>query len=413
MSETKLPIIEYNLLMNVPANCLNRDDTGMPKTFVFDGVLRNAISSQCMKYAWRHSYAFTEKFGPIAKRTRQLPTELYFLLQGKGYTDEQIRTVCEALLTTEKSDKNNAKDSEKSEEDGDAKKPAKKAKAKDEDAKPLAMNKMSFYSDGEIEALAEALDIMWQKEGEAGFKNTKGFGSRLAGYLKKYTAPVRMTVDQALCGRMVTDDLLDDIDGAMQVSRAMSTGEAKIDADYFTAVDDVLLHQKGAAVVGHLNSTDYGSACFYVHVIIDLDQFARNMGMTADSPKDLKDLVSHLAANMLEIISFTMPSGKQNSFEAHVFPEAVYVAVKSSKRSENLCNAFRNSSHLDTAEASVQAMASEVERSVRVFDVVPDHAVWLQTRDEYAVPHADCIDVCQSINEMKSKLNEWCAEAVD
>jgi hypothetical protein len=58
-------------------------------------------------------------------------------------------------------------------------------------------------------------------------------------------------------------------------------------------------------------------------------------------------------------------------------------------------------------------MASEVERSVRVFDVVPDHAVWLQTRDEYAVPHADCIDVCQSINEMKSKLNEWCAEAVD
>lgn len=38
--------VDFHILQTVPPSCINRDDTGSPKTAVYGGVLRARVSSQ-------------------------------------------------------------------------------------------------------------------------------------------------------------------------------------------------------------------------------------------------------------------------------------------------------------------------------------------------------------------------------
>ena len=42
--------VDIHVLQNVPPSCINRDDTGSPKTAKYGGAVRARISSQ----AWKH-----------------------------------------------------------------------------------------------------------------------------------------------------------------------------------------------------------------------------------------------------------------------------------------------------------------------------------------------------------------------
>ena len=46
-------IIEFHILQSFPVSCLNRDDTGSPKSCVIGGVTRARVSSQAWKRAVR------------------------------------------------------------------------------------------------------------------------------------------------------------------------------------------------------------------------------------------------------------------------------------------------------------------------------------------------------------------------
>ena len=47
--------IQIHSLTSYPATLLNRDDAGFAKRLPFGGATRTRISSQCLKYHWRHS----------------------------------------------------------------------------------------------------------------------------------------------------------------------------------------------------------------------------------------------------------------------------------------------------------------------------------------------------------------------
>ena len=42
--------VDFHVLQTVPPSCINRDDTGSPKTAIYGGVTRARVSSQ----AWKH-----------------------------------------------------------------------------------------------------------------------------------------------------------------------------------------------------------------------------------------------------------------------------------------------------------------------------------------------------------------------
>ncbi len=49
--------VDFHILQTVPPSCINRDDTGSPKTAVYGGVLRARVSSQAWKHAMRAAFA--------------------------------------------------------------------------------------------------------------------------------------------------------------------------------------------------------------------------------------------------------------------------------------------------------------------------------------------------------------------
>ena len=48
--DTKRLYVDFHVLQTVPPSCVNRDDTGSPKTAVYGGAVRARVSSQ----AWKH-----------------------------------------------------------------------------------------------------------------------------------------------------------------------------------------------------------------------------------------------------------------------------------------------------------------------------------------------------------------------
>ena len=49
--------VDFHILQTVPPSCINRDDTGSPKTAMYAGVLRARVSSQACKHAMRKDFA--------------------------------------------------------------------------------------------------------------------------------------------------------------------------------------------------------------------------------------------------------------------------------------------------------------------------------------------------------------------
>ena len=83
--------LDLHVLQTVPPSCVNRDDTGSPKTATYGGVNRARVSSQAWKRAMR--LKFKELFGEnqIGFRTKNL----------KRLLIEKIREIDSSKVETE------------------------------------------------------------------------------------------------------------------------------------------------------------------------------------------------------------------------------------------------------------------------------------------------------------------------
>ena len=48
--------VDFHVIQTVPPSCVNRDDTGSPKTALYGGVRRARVSSQSWKRAMREMF---------------------------------------------------------------------------------------------------------------------------------------------------------------------------------------------------------------------------------------------------------------------------------------------------------------------------------------------------------------------
>ena len=64
--------MDIHVIETVPPSCINRDDTGSPKTAIYGGAMRARVSSQCWKKAMRASFADMLPQEEIGKRTKML-----------------------------------------------------------------------------------------------------------------------------------------------------------------------------------------------------------------------------------------------------------------------------------------------------------------------------------------------------
>ena len=271
--------VDFHILQTVPPSCINRDDTGSPKTAVYGGVLRARVSSQAWKHAMRAAFAENAQLD-VGKRTKKAAEQ---------------EAAYQAILELRKKDKL-------------AKKALENAGIKSDDKGTKAL---FFMSTAQAKALAELA-----VEGSADKKQYRDA-------LK--AAP---SMDMALFGRMVADDPSLNYDAAAQVAHSISTHTVQNEFDYFTAVDDCAPEDNAGA--GHLGTVEYNSATLYRYATVNVLELVRTLGA---------EQAAQTVRAFGEAFIRSMPTGKQNTFANRTLPDAVYVTLREDQP-VNLCGAF-------------------------------------------------------------------------
>ncbi len=320
MMENKRLYVDFHVLQTVPPSCVNRDDTGSPKTAVYGGVTRARVSSQAWKRAMRLMFGSLLKEGQLGVRTKKIVAlvagEIAALAPEADASALAVKALTEAGLNIKSEDK--------------------------------GTDALFFMSKAQAAALAQlAVDACKDKKA---YKNA----------LKE--AP---SVDMALFGRMVASDPSLNYDAAAQVAHSISTHGVQNEYDYFTAVDDCAPGDNVGAA--HLDTVEFNSSTLYRYATVNVTELAATLG-PEQSPAVLRAFAQAFICSM--------PTGKQNTFANRTLPDAVYLTVREDQP-VNLCGAFEKAvppSANGFAEPSIMRLASYAKQIYANFTGEPEEA---------------------------------------
>lgn len=314
-------LIELHMLQSFPVNCLNRDQSGSPKSTVFGGVPRARVSSQCWKRAIRQ---LAREESPMFSGTRSK----YFLdrlnnvLLQMGVADKDAAAIAREIVTAAgiKIDKNNT------------------------------VKNLFYFSDAELQAAARAyLDCAEAKK-------------KSAAAVKELEKVARDGVDISFFGRMVADSDLT-LEGAAMFSHAISVNRVDNDLDFFTAVDDLKPKEKTGSA--HMGDIEFNAACYYRYVALNLNLLAAPDHLGALSLEERTNAVG----TFLRACVMAVPPARKNSMLANTLPGFI-LGVARRGAPLSLANAF---------EAPVKGtpLMEKAEKSLR------DH--WENLRKLYGI----------------------------
>ena len=318
--------VDVHVLQTVPPSCVNRDDTGSPKTAVYGGVTRARVSSQAWKRAMRLMFRelfSKEQVGLRTKRATELvAAQLEALGQEKDGEKQAIKALEAAGIKVNKAAQTDA---------------------------------LLFLSPIQARELARLA-----AEGETDKQRYKDA-------LKDFPS-----VDMALFGRMVASDPSLNYDAAVQVAHGISTHEVQNEYDYFTAVDDCAPEENMGA--GHLGTVEFHSATLYRYATINVWELARNL--KEETPKAVE--------GFLKAFLLSMPTGKQNTFANRTVPDLAYVALRRDQP-VNLAGAFERPVRANGdgyVDGSIKALSRYAQRIYHSFTAAPEQAFCVGLTEE-------------------------------
>lgn len=307
-------ILEVHVLQTVPPSCLNRDDTGTPKTAIYGGVSRARVSSQAWKRATRQEFRHILDPSELGVRTRKVAELLADRIRELDKTmSEQIAwTLAAETIQTATGSKIDI--------------PKRAAnKASDGSPEPAPESKyLLFLSALQLDGLAE-LAVKAGDDPKAFFKD-----KAIKDEAKKI-ANTRHSVDISLFGRMVADSVDINVDGAAQVAHAISVHRVDNESDYYTAVDDYQRAENDEPGASMIGTVEFNSATLYRYACVDVDLLRRNLGtgLQADQPTD--EPVRRAVEAFLHCFITSLPTGRINTFAHNTVPDAVLVKVRSAR----------------------------------------------------------------------------------
>lgn len=279
--------VDIHALQVVPPSCINRDDTGSPKTAIYGGVTRARVSSQAWKKAMRDAFKealnASEEVGIRTKRITDLIAKEIESLGG-AKPAKMAQDILNAAGVTVKENKKN-KDI-------------------------LETGALFFISPAQIHKLAQ-LAVDGEKD------------------KKKVQAALNSepTLDIALFGRMVADDPSLNTDACAQVAHSISTHKVNNEYDYFTAIDECSPDDNAGA--GMLGTVEYNSSTLYRYATVAVHDLKNKLG--DDTANAVKEFVHAFITSM--------PTGKINTFANRTLPAAVMVTIRTDQPI-NLVGAF-------------------------------------------------------------------------
>lgn len=311
--------VDIHVLQTVPPSCVNRDDTGSPKTAVYGGTTRARVSSQAWKHAMRGDFRkmfATEELGVRSLKVVSLVADEIAAIDSTISEKTRNKKAAEALKAAGISIKS----------------------TKDDDIEKA--DALFFMSNKQAKEIAKL--VCDGEEDKNAYKKA----------LKD-----NPSVDIALFGRMAASDPTLNYDAAAQVAHAISTHTIQNEYDYFTAVDD--LQDDDNAGAGHLGTVEFNSSTLYRYANVNVSELAK----TLDGVSDAADVVR----KYVETFVLSMPTGKENTFANRTFPDAVYVTVRNDQP-VNLCGAFERPVRDSEEGYAAESENRLVEYAKKVYD---------------------------------------------
>lgn len=343
--------IDIHALQTVPPSCVNRDDTGSPKTAVYGGVTRARVSSQAWKRAMRLMFQDCfdlQQLGQCTKRGAELVAAR---MEAQGYQGDCLKGAVKALeYAGIKTNKANQTDT------------------------------LLFLSYGQAEELAR-LSVSGETDK----------------HLYKEALKNHPSVDMALFGRMVASDPSLNYDAASQVAHSISTHETCNEYDYFTAVDDRAPSDNQGA--GHLGTVEFHSATLYRYATINVRELIQHLNREA-----VAAVQSFIKAFLL-----SMPTGKQNTFANRTVPDFAYITVRRDQP-VNLAGAFERpvrAAATGYMAPSAHALVAYTQKTYQAFVSAPELACCVGQLDgtEVLAPSLGMQDMLERVGQV---VQEYC-----
>ncbi|WP_130840429.1 type I-E CRISPR-associated protein Cas7/Cse4/CasC [Corynebacterium neomassiliense] len=285
--------LDLHILQLVPPSCINRDDTGSPKSARFGGVERHRVSSQAWKRAARKGFADLLDAEQLGERTKYGALRVAEKLRGlrsELSEEEALEFAGEVLkaagITMDK-------------------------KHTDQTSYLVFLSRQEIERFAELAAgLADGNEKLSKKDARAALVGTTA-------------------VDIALFGRMLADAPELNVDAACQVEHALSVHKATTEFDYFTAVDDNAPEDNAGA--GMIGTVEFVSSTLYRYATVDIDTLAANLGDRTAAARAVEAFI--------QAFSLSMPTGKQNTFANRTRPDFILAEVRTDQP-VSLVNAF-------------------------------------------------------------------------
>ncbi|NUW33850.1 type I-E CRISPR-associated protein Cas7/Cse4/CasC [Nonomuraea sp. SMC257] len=349
-------VLELHVLQTVPPSCLNRDDTGTPKSAIYGGVRRARVSSQAWKRATRRAFHDLLDPAELGVRTRRVAELLGERIMRLDAAIEQAEAWTLAAETIQLAT--------------GAKIERPKRKAAEEESAPESKYLM-FLSAHQLDGLAE-LAVKAHGAPKDYFKDkaVKDQARRIA--------KTRHSADIALFGRMVADEADINVDAAAQVAHAISVHQVENESDFYTAVDDYKKRETDDLGAGMIGTVEFNSATLYRYAALDVDLLGKNLGKGLRDDQPAVEPLRRAVEAFVEGFLTSLPTGKLNTFGNHTLPDAVVVKVRSSRpincaaAYEEPCRAEPEiGGHVRQASERLASYLPEVERVYGVADEGP------------------------------------------
>jgi CRISPR system Cascade subunit CasC len=357
-----------HLLTAMPPHNVNRDEDGRPKTAMLGDALRGRISSQAKKRALRYAGHLPD--GQRAIRTRELAIKVFRDLtsRGDGTPLDDTSAAWIALAVNhaigaggKAPDRAEAEAVLKPKKDADRKKQVRKIvdemQMDEVAATRRAIEEALSTAQGLVVSTREtaAADALVARLRATPADQTDTVVKKEVESLKQHGLLDKSSrdLDLALFGRMVAAQPRYNIEAAASVGHAITTHGFSIEADYFSAGEELnALEGTGAAITSY---AFYGSGVYYQHAVLDYDHLLENLNGD-------RKLAQQGVEVLLHGLVHAQPKGKRNAFASDT--AAIFlIARRTTSPTINLGFAF-----LDPVRGADIAKAS-IER-LRKFDAV-------------------------------------------
>ena len=311
-----------------PPSLPNRGELQEAKTAIVGGTQRQRISSQALKRAWRLSKPMAELEATMSVRTRRLGAEVA------------------NILVPALGDKDGAK---------------------------AAIAIGSVFGKIKKDLQTEEVVVLGREEWDAAHVLAALCAAEKRQPTEDETKVLpreTVSVDVGMFGRMRAAQPDLNVDAAIAVSHALTTGKVAVEADFWTAVDDLNEAAEDSGS-GGMGEREFGSGCYYTFVLVDFESLVRNLG-------DEQELASKAVLALLEAITTTTPGGHRSSYAHHTRSAYLRVELGDEVSGNLMMPAFeepivKTADAIASLRATASAYASAYGLTPKIYEMsVPD-----------------------------------------